>query len=590
MIPTILFSIPLHKSLRFICTLLFCLLLPLTFYAQDSTPAQINGIPADTSGIGLSNSMLDPKPYFFDGLKALQQNQLEAALEYFSMAHTLVPRQAGINYAMADTYLRMGDLTSAAYHAKEATKADSENKWYWAKLAQIYRSSAQFDDALEALSKAITIDPSDEGLFQAKITLLQSLNRTDEALAELDRLIEQQGVNRSLLLLKLSIVEDAGQIEPMILTLKALLEFEPADTDLKRALSQAYISNKQYEEAIILFQELIENRPSDTGTRLLLIEALYRNEEAERALDEFQRLWNEKESEETSRVRITQFLMMLDQELNSTETNDALQVTTDWITNSSTSNPQVLAMAIDHYLKQGNNKEAIPLLKKLVDERPENEMAWRQYLQLLYSENRFEEVVIEGTEADLNVPDDPYITFFVGSSLQLEGQSEKAFEWLSRSAAIPSDRTFRSIVYGSLGDVHAAKDQWEMAYGAYEKALEYNSENDNVLNNYAYYLSESDGDLEKAAEMARKANRLQTGVASYLDTLGWIYYLQGKHEEAKDWILKAIDTGDASATVKEHLGDIFNALNDSKNAKKWWNEAYKMDSDRSYLLERIEHE
>lgn len=532
--------------------------------------------------------MLDPKPYFFDGLKALQQNQLEAALEYFSMAHTLVPQQAGINYAMADTYLRMGDLTSAAYHAKEAVKSDAENKWYWTKLAQIYRSSAQFNDALEALDRAMEIDPSDQGLFQTKIALLQSLNRSDEALAELDKLIEQTGLSKALLLIKLSIVEETGDLDEIIRTLEDLIKFEPNDRDLKRALSQTMMANEQYEEAISLFKEALEKKPEDIGTQLLLIEALYKNEQFNEASMTFEHLWESQLEDNSARIRITQFFILLDEEMQLDEIQQNLATTIDWLIKNAEENPQSLAIAIDHYLKSENVAQAIPLLKSLLGIRPENDLVWRQYLQILYTENRFDEVIIEGKKADENVPDDPYITFFVGSSLQLEGQSDEALEWLSRATSIPSERSFRSIIYGSLGDVYAAKDAWSKAYDAYEKALEYNPDNDNVLNNYAYYLSESDGDLSKAAEMAARANEIRTDVSSYLDTLGWIFHLQNEHEKAREWIMKAIETGDASATVKEHLGDVFQALDKIDEAKKWWKEALEMDPKRTYLEERIQ--
>lgn len=542
----------------------------------------------DTAGIATFEGLVDPKPYFFDGLKALQLNDLDAALEYFSMAHTLLPEQAGINYALADTYLRMGDLTSAAYHAKEASRNQPNNKWYWLKLSQIYRSSAQFDDALHSLEKASEIDPNDTQILQNMLALLASVNRYEEAITVVKRLGEREGFSQELLLQLYALQEETGQIDEAIKTLKKLIAISPEDVELANALNQLLLNSQRYDEAAMRFQEKLQQKPRDIGTALLLIETLYRANKDEQAFETFTAQWAQYSSDTAERNRIAQFIMALSSEFSSAEIDESVETVLAWLIENGSDNPQSLAVVIDYYSKNEQISEAIPLLQKLTELMPSNDLAWRQYLQFLYTENRFDEVVIEGTKADEKIPDDPYITFFVGSSLQIDGMSAKAVEWLERSSSIPSDKLFRSIVFGSLGDTYAATDNWEQAYDAYDKALRYNPNNDNVLNNYAYYLSESGGDLEKAEKMSQKANDLQPDQASYLDTLGWIYFLKSDYKEALKWIKKAVDTGNASATVIEHYGDVFEALNETKNAKKWWGKALEMDPNRTYLKEKIE--
>lgn len=541
----------------------------------------------DTTGMASFQGMVDPKPYFFDGLKALQLNDLDAALEYFSMAHTLLPEQAGINYALADTYLRMGDLTSAAYHAKEAARIQPNNKWYWLKLSLIYRSSAQFDDAFKSLEKAAAIDPNDTQILRNMLALLASLNRYEEAIDIVKRIGEKQGFDQEILLQLYALQEEVGQIDEAIGTLKKLLDIEPNDEDIYNALTQLLLNAERYDEAIELFQKTLETNPNNLGKSLLLIETYVRADKAQEALALFDQQWTKSETNEGNRSRIAQFIVSLNQDVPNPVFEKSLEKIIGWLQTADLKNPQMLALLIDYYTQKGEASAAIPLLKKLTDMLPDNDLAWRQYLQFLYTEQRFDEVVIEGIKADELVPDDPYITFFVGSSFQIEGQSVKALEWLERSASIPADKKFRSIVNGSLGDTFAASDLWEDAYKAYDKALRYDPENDNVLNNYAYYLSESGGDLAKAEEMSRKAIQIQPNQASYLDTLGWILYLQKDFKEALKWIKKAVDTGNASPTVIEHFGDVYEALNDSKNAKKWWGKALEMDATRTYLKEKI---
>lgn len=537
----------------------------------------------------MSNSMIDPRPYFFDGLQALQQNDLEQALELFSMAHTLIPEQSGINYAMSEAYLRMGDLTSAAYHAKAAVRADSTNKWYWLRLSQIYRSSSQLEDALQVQEKVIELDAGNETHYMTQAALQQSLNRPEEALESLQQALKVGGPSQNLLANIYQLQLNLGLGDDAIDTLKEMLNQDPTDAEIRQELAQAYIRASRFDEAVDVFEQRLQQNPNDIGSALLLIETLFGMDRPQEAITWIDRIWESSAENGAQRLRITQFLLVLNQESPDNFLQESLDRSITWIGENQADNPQALALAIDYYQQAGRTDEALPLLEKLTQANPANDMAWRQYLQLLYTQSRFEEVVEKGKQANENVPQDPYITFFVGSSLQIDGKEQEALAWLQESASIPADRGFRSIVYGSLGDVQASLEQWEEAFSSYKRSLRFDAENETVLNNYAYFMSISpEPDLELAEEMATKANELRPGEASFLDTLGWIYHLQGKHQEAEKWIMQAVEAGEASATVMEHLGDVYEALNEPDKAKVWWKKALEKDSSRTHLESKVQ--
>ena len=72
------------------------------------------------------------------------------------------------------------------------------------------------------------------------------------------------------------------------------------------------------------------------------------------------------------------------------------------------------------------------------------------------------------------------------------------------------------------------------------------------LNNYAYLLSESNGELSEALKYAQKAKELAPGKPEYADTLGWILYLKGLYPMAVSELQRAADSG-GSAVWKYHL-------------------------------------
>jgi len=208
-------------------------------------------------------------------------------------------------------------------------------------------------------------------------------------------------------------------------------------------------------------------------------------------------------------------------------------------------------------------------------------------MQILFSMQRYDEVIELSSEANEQAPNNAFIQFFTGASYMMNDQPEMAEKWLSEATNAPARRNFRSIVYGSLGDVKTDLDKWEEAVEAYETALRLDSNNHNAMNNYAYYLSVRGERLDYAQQMAERAIALEPVNAAYLDTIGWIHFKKGNYEDARKYIKMSIETGDASAEVYEHMGDVYKALDDEEEARNWWKRALEMDPERDYLEERI---
>ena len=79
--------------------------------------------------------------------------------------------------------------------------------------------------------------------------------------------------------------------------------------------------------------------------------------------------------------------------------------------------------------------------------------------------------------------------------------------------------------------------------------------------------------------------------ATYLDTFGWILYLQGKALEAKPFFKHAmLYGGKDSATVLDHYAEVLYKLGDYDTARVYWNLARSKNTDGAIpdLEERIE--
>ncbi len=161
---------------------------------------------------------------------------------------------------------------------------------------------------------------------------------------------------------------------------------------------------------------------------------------------------------------------------------------------------------------------------------------------------------------------------------------EQAVRSYEHGLAVADSTDFPQIsdLYFGIGEVYRTQNRYPETFDFYDKALEANPYNANVLNNYAYTLAEQDLNLDKAEKMAKTSLEMHPGEASILDTYGWIVYKQGYYNLALNYIRKALQNGAAdSQAVWEHLGDVLLKLNEKQEALEAWQKAAELEGDRT---------
>ena len=148
----------------------------------------------------------------------------------------------------------------------------------------------------------------------------------------------------------------------------------------------------------------------------------------------------------------------------------------------------------------------------------------------------------------------------------------------------------RSEALGTLGLLFARKQDYDQSDAFYGQALDADPNNALALNTYANALAERETRLAEARAMAQRAVDLDPENASFLDTLGWIYVKLKQYAEAKTWIGKAVATGQATAAVYEHYGDVHARLGDGDAARQYWRKALEMAPDNQALQEKLERQ
>ena len=76
--------------------------------------------------------------------------------------------------------------------------------------------------------------------------------------------------------------------------------------------------------------------------------------------------------------------------------------------------------------------------------------------------------------------------------------------------------------------------------------------------------------------MIQRAVRAEPANSSFLDSLGWAYFKLGKLTEAERHLSEAARRDNQSATIQEHLGDLYQKLGKTDQALAAWKKALSL--------------
>jgi tetratricopeptide (TPR) repeat protein len=527
--------------------------------------------------------------YFIQGITDFENEDYEQALDNLTAAHLRLSDDPGINYALSDVYLVMGDYSNAAYYGRLAADADPENKWYHLQLAEIHRRSGSNVAAIEVLDNGLTYHPRDPDMLFMKAESYVEFGQLLEANEVYDQILETGGSDFEIHLRKFQNFNALQMRDEALAELEKMRDLNPGNLSTLHTISQFYLELGDEESARKTLQEARERNPRDPQTLILLAEIYINNREWENLGSTFVSILEDPLIYPTQKMELVRFIYS--QHVQNPEIDTLAEQTESVVMAFSRNEPEYAPaqlLAAEFFLQRNQAEPALETLERATSIAPEEEEAWAQRLQLLFSMQQYGQIIELADSASEYAGGNAFVRFFTGLSFMLSDRNAEAEEWLEKAAELPGRRNFRSVVYSSLADVKYNLDKWTEAVDAYEMALRLDPDNHGAMNNYAYYLSLREERLDYAEQLAEKAISLEPGNAAYLDTVGWIHHIKGNHDEALQYILKSVETGDASAEVFEHLGDVYNALGDFDNAGVWWRKAFEADPDRDYLREKID--
>ncbi|MFM1769543.1 MAG: hypothetical protein RJA22_2072 [Verrucomicrobiota bacterium] len=145
-------------------------------------------------------------------------------------------------------------------------------------------------------------------------------------------------------------------------------------------------------------------------------------------------------------------------------------------------------------------------------------------------------------------------------------------------ARVSETNRLTPTLYFQLGSACERTQRFQEAEQHFRRALAIDPNFAEALNYLGYMWAERGENLAEARQMIEKAVRLEPRNPAFLDSLGWVLFKQNQPAAALPYLLQAIELNEEpDATLYDHLGDIYAALQKTEQAREAWRKAYELD-------------
>ena len=495
-------------------------------------------------------------------------------------------------------------------NARKAYLSDTTNRWYAAIYAQSLVIAGRHDEAIPLYQRLMKIDRQNPDYYRILALIYQQRQQPFSALAILDSADMRFGKIAYLANMKRHILLSTGQMDRAIDEAKQIVDAAPYEQSNVLSLGETYAAAGRDSLARITLEQALKmdstnidaltiyadfcSSKRDMHTYLKTLRTLYAQEgfPLERKIELFNRLTQDRKFY--------------------TEHFYALGAMASTLIMYNPDHKGVIDLYANHLIAGGQLDLALDLFKRhLKDEPPVMDyyMAVVDIEEYLGRTDSMDYYLARSME---RFPNDAVFQIRKANRQYIKGDLHGAIATFDEALGFAQNDTVRGELWGYIGDAyHAIADRARLkklkadtvkaypirlsekaamkrCYEAYDNALKLWSDNVLVLNNYAYFLSVQNTDLERALEMSKRATTLEQNNSTYIDTYAWILYMMGRLDEARTQMRQALSLDrSGSAELPLHYGDILYAMGEKFMAETYWRRALEAGADPKRIEQRM---
>lgn len=535
------------------------------------------------------NTAQKVKYFYAESVTQLQKGNYDAAFDLLKHCIELNPYAAEAYYGLTPLYAEMGMDTLALENMEKAVSLRPDNVTYQERLAQTYLGTKQWDKAINTYERIMSYSPTRTDVLGILIQLYGQNKDYDNIIRCLDRVENIEGASEQTALSKMHIYSLKGEKDKELQVLEDLVKKHPNDMNYRVMKGNWLIQNGMHEEAFEEYQFALRQDPKHVAARLSLLD-YYRTLDKDSLANALQEdILESPEIPTNDKVMLVR-KVVAENEQNGADSTQVLDLFHRVLSKPQHSADMTAMYAAYLQMKNFPQDSINTVYYQALKIEPDNASVRLALIQSLWKEQNFDEIIRLSKEATQYNPDEMAFYYFLGVCYFQKGNNDASLDALRRGVSqinSKSNKEFVSDFYAIMGDILHEKGKSTEAYAAYDSCLQWKPDNISCLNNYAYFLSEEDKDLDKAERMSKKTIDEEPENPTYLDTYAWILFKQQRYEEAQKYIDKVLELSPSpDATLLEHAGDIFSKTGNTKEAVAFWKRALEGKSKNAKLIRK----
>ena len=480
------------------------------------------------------------------------------AFDYTTRSAVIIISEMRAFLILTSLLLGVGTTASAAQR-RPVPPADGPASYYFM-LGRHLEDENKIDDAIAAHQKAIALEPDSAELRSELAALYVRQDRLREGIETAEAALERDSANREankIIGTVYAALSDqrrpfrAGD-DPAQYGAKAIAALEKSrrdfgfDVNLELTLGRLYLGARDYPKAIASLRRVVEDQPEYPEGGMLLAAA---QEGAGQTAEEIGTLEATIENNPTFYRAALRLAELYEQERRFGDAADAYARAAAANSRIDVSSQRAAAL-----INAGKPAEARAILQGAISKSATPDAVTLYMLgQAQRSLKDFDGAMATVQKLKTSFSNDPRGSYLEALVLRDRGQfdqSIQAFELLMNRAGHDG-----SLVYEYAGVLERA-GRLPDAERALRGVLAKDPQDANALNSLGYMLADHGQRLDEAINLVQQALKIEPANPSFLDSLGWAYFRQGRFDLADEPLSQAAERLPASSTVNEHLGDL----------------------------------
>ena len=515
-----------------------------------------------------------------NGQNGVNEDALRKALDQYQKIVQKDPKDA-------ESWVMLGRLNGYLHNTPEAEKSfnqalqvepDSEDALVG--LAELYGQLGDSKRAAEKLKAAVDKNPSPRTLL-ALAQAYEDLENFKGAADALQRALEAGAEDERL---PPELAKDllySGQLDEALKLYLQLAAESPRDPEIQLHLAEIYLKKHDLVKARAAVNRLkaaAGNNPrmrfAETGLEVELLEAEGKGDQAIAALKSILDETAKKTYTDDEAKSRGEFLLTLaGLYIRTDQTAQAVDALRQIASIDPSAAPRVELQVIELYRSSKDLTNARAEADAALKIYPKDPKIAEEHAQVIADQGKIDDAVAEMRAFAKGKPNTEalvQIAQFYEKAKRFD-EMGKTLDEAEKLAASDGDKI---LVYYSRGAMYDREKKYDASEAEFRKVLALNPDNANALNYLGYSLADRNVRLDEAYQMVKKALDLEPDQFAFMDSLGWVYYRQGKLNDAEELLVRALE-GTKDPTVHDHLGDVYFKEGKTREAVTQWQASLK---------------